>query len=255
VNFRSLTRIIPCAAEEARGRPLVGETRVGTRTPYVDQLREGRVDGADFDDVYPVQARALSSTFWTPVRVAARAAELLVRDASTRVLDVGSGAGKFCIVGAANTGAVFVGVEHRQHLVDVARTAAAYVGVTSARFVHGTFETVDISTFKAIYLFNPFEENIWDRRSRIDDTVELSRERFLADVERTERLLASARVGTRVVTYSGFGGRMPPSYCLLLQEPCHTGQLDLWIRGDDPVPRPRYSASERPWDAPAEGSA
>jgi SAM-dependent methyltransferase len=167
----------------------------------VERLRDGCIDDADFDGVYPMQTRAVSSTFWTPIRVASRAAQLLVRDASTRVLDVGSGAGKFCIVGAATTGAQFVGVEHRAHLVETARAAAACVGVANARFIHGTFDAVDVASYDAVYLFNPFEENVWDRRSCIDETVELSCERFLADVERAERLLADARPGTRVVTY------------------------------------------------------
>ena len=208
------------------------------RTPYAERLREGRIADADFDDVYPVSARSVSSTYWTPVHVASRAAELLVLDASTRVLDVGSGAGKFCIVGAATTGAHFVGVEQREHLVLAARTAAACVGVTNAQFIHGTFNMVDVSSFGALYFYNPFEENMWDRRTCIDDTVELSRERFLADVKSAEQLLARARGGTRVVTYHGFGGCMPPGYDLALRERCHTGFLELWIRSDYVVSRP-----------------
>jgi len=227
-------------AVDVEGAPRVATSDAGpdaearSHNPYLAWLRDGRIADAEFDDVYPTPARAVSSTFWTPVRVARRAAELLVIDSATRVLDIGSGAGKFCIVGAATTGAQFVGVEQRAHLVATARAAAASIGVTTARFIHGTFDTVEVSAFGAIYLYNPFEENLWDHRARIDDTVELSRPRFLADVERIEHLLAEARVGTRVVTYHGFGGCMPPAYRLELREPCESGHLDLWVRGEDP---------------------
>jgi len=94
------------------------------REDLLRRLNDATITDSDFDDVYPSPIRRVSASFWTPVSVAARAARLLVRDASTRVLDIGSGAGKFCIVGAAVTGASFTGIEHRGHLVEVARVAA-----------------------------------------------------------------------------------------------------------------------------------
>lgn len=193
-------------------------------------LRERRLVDSVFDDVYPTTVRAVSSSFWTPVAVATRAAELLVQSASTRVLDIGSGAGKFCIVGAAVTGARFTGIEHRQHLVQVARLAADRLGIDGACFVHGSFDTVDVASFDAVYLFNPFGENLWDTDDFLDDTVELSRERFMADIDHVERLLTEARVGTRVVTYHGFGGEMPFGYRLVLSEYRHSGDLELWVK-------------------------
>ncbi len=81
---------------------------------------------ADFDHVYPDWVRSLSERHWTPVDVAERAAELLVTSAGVRVLDVGSGAGKFCIIGALTTEGKFCGIEQRAHLIDVAREAARH---------------------------------------------------------------------------------------------------------------------------------
>lgn len=178
--------------------------------------------------------------FWTPVAVAMRAAELLVADASTRVLDVGSGAGKFCIVGAAISGATFTGVEHRQGLVDIATDAAARVSVESARFVCGTVSDIDIAKFDALYFFNPFEENMLHARHWLDGTVALSEARYYADVAHAEALLDAARVGTRVVTYHGFGGTMPLTYHRALRERCRSGHLELWVKRESartyPIP-------------------
>ncbi len=36
------------------------------------------------------------------------------------------------------------------------------------------------------------------------------------------------RGGTRVVTYRGIGGEIPPSYERLVSERCHTGTLEMW---------------------------
>jgi SAM-dependent methyltransferase len=243
----------PCSEGTVRSLGAIDEETLGARPlawPSVtSRLREGdHVDDVDFDDVFPFAARKISSAFWTPVSVAQRAAELLVDSRSTRVLDVGSGVGKFCIVGAASTGATFVGIEHREHFVDVARDAAYRLGVRSAHFIHGTLDAVKASDFDAFYFFNPFEENLWGCHKHLDDTVRLSKERFFNDVKRAQQMLGDARAGTRVVTYHGFGGVMPRSYALCLQERFCSGSLNLWVKSDsvtclpirpalDPVPR------------------
>src|SRR5262245_28634990 len=98
----------------------------------------------EFDRIYPEPLRRISAEFWTPVRVARRAAELLVegvsqgRRQSLRVLDVGAGVGKLCAIGAITTGAAFTGVEHREALVASGRRALDGLGVRGARLVHGT---------------------------------------------------------------------------------------------------------------------
>ncbi|CAN5891217.1 hypothetical protein BH11MYX2_BH11MYX2_22400 [soil metagenome] len=133
---------------------------------------------------------------WTPVEVAIRAARLLGSRPGANILDIGAGAGKFCIIAAATVGARVRGVEHRRQLVDVARTAASKVGV-HVDFVHGTLEHEDASEVDGVYLFNPFAENISSPRDCLDLTVELSLDRFWRDVATTERFLRGARSGTR----------------------------------------------------------
>jgi SAM-dependent methyltransferase len=206
--------------------------------------RGARVSDRAFDAVYPPPLRKLSSTFWTPVAVAQRAVTLLVRDAGAhaRVLDVGSGAGKLCLIGSIATGASFVGLERREHLVRAAERAAERLGAETCRFAHAQFETADVASFDAIYLFNPFEENLWRPSDRIDTTVELSVERYPQEVARAEVMLARARAGTRVVTYHGFGAPMPDDYALEHREPHRSGGcLELWVKAS---PRGREPARE-----------
>jgi hypothetical protein len=42
--------------------------------------------------------------------------------------------------------------------------------------------------------------------------------------------LHRARRGTRVVTYHGFGGDLPPSYRLELEEEAGTERIELWVK-------------------------
>jgi len=136
-----------------------------------------------FDEIYPPDVRRASSIHWTPVDVAMRVTKLLAVEPSATILDVGSGVGKFCIVAAALVAGLRVrGVEHRAHFVDIAREAATKVGV-DVDFAHGTLDAQDPATVDGIYLFNPFGENLSAVDDRLDDTVELSEDRFWKDGE------------------------------------------------------------------------
>ena len=146
----------------------------------------------EFDAAYDQKIRDLSQQHWTPVRVAARAADLLTRAGATRILDVGSGVGKFCIVGALSTDAHFVGVERREHLVEIARRAALRFGAKRATFVHASADTFAFDGFDGIYLYNPFYEQISNFLIQIDDAIERSPLAYRRFVRATMSKLASA---------------------------------------------------------------
>ena len=197
-----------------------------------------------FDEIFPFAARSKSSVYWTPVEVALRAATMLASKPDATILDVGSGIGKFCIVAAAAVHAQVRGIEHRPHLVDVAREAATKMGVRAV-FDTGTIEEQDALAIDGFYFFNPFAENMCNAADRLDASVELSEDRFWNDVGEAEELLAKARVGTRVVTYCGFGGELPDGYMLASRERCGGGRLDLWVKEAEPRRQRRRLATRR----------
>jgi SAM-dependent methyltransferase len=188
------------------------------------------IDDERFDRLYPPDVRALAERHWTPVRAALRAVELLVAKPRALVLDVGSGPGKFCIVGALASDAGFIGVEQRPHLAGVATALATSIGAARARFVAGDVFAVDWREFDAIYLYNPFHEHVGDEAGIIDRTISIGPRHHTEAVLRTRAKLAAARVGTRVVTYFGFGGKMPSTYRRVHKERCGSDWLELWIK-------------------------
>lgn len=173
---------------------------------YIHTLEDNR-----FDLVYPPEIRSVSSVHWTPVIVARRAAEFLVREPGTRVLDIGCGPGKFCMVGALATEGRFTGVEQRRHLCDVARSIIEQVKIPNAEIIHGNVTEIAFSNFDAFYLFNPFEENL-ETTLKIDRTVALSGDLYEQYTEHVARQLALAPLGTRVVTYCGICEEVPLGY-------------------------------------------
>jgi SAM-dependent methyltransferase len=194
-------------------------------------VASGDVDDATFDALYADSVRAGADRFFTPLAVARRAAQLLALHGACRVLDVGSGAGKFCLTGACvHPGLEFVGIEQRPRLVEAARLVAENLRIGNVRFVVGDATQLSWAAFDGLYLYNPFGENICDKVETLDDTVELSMSRYMADVRRVAASLFGASVGTCIVTYHGYGGPIPTSYQLTHSERAHSDWLRVWVK-------------------------
>lgn len=205
------------------------EPEGSSRLPH--DIRRGLVDDVTFDAVYDEPIRARSARFWTPVAVAARVARLFSREGARRVLDVGSGAGKFCLTAACVCPEVeFTGIEQRPHLVEAARRAGARLGLENACFFTGDVTSVPWLDFDGLYFFNPFAENIYHREEQLDQTVELSVSRFTADIQRVFGALAAAPVGMCFITYHGLGGPIPGSYDLVHREHACSDWLRVWVK-------------------------
>jgi hypothetical protein len=149
------------------------------------------------------------------------------RDPATRILDAGAGVGKFCVIGALTTAAVFVGVERWGEMVDIARRTAKRARVSRARFVHGRVEDMDWESFDGFYFYNPFEELAWPDLECPSPSVAGA-----AECERlvalTEQALARTKPGTRIATYHGFGGSIPSCFQLLVREPHGADFIECW---------------------------
>jgi SAM-dependent methyltransferase len=185
------------------------------------------IEDEKFDLIYPAQIRKLSSLFWTPVAVAVEAAKLLVTDRVCRVLDIGCGPGKFCLVGASLTGGRFTGVEQRSDLVAAARKAATNLGLSNVEFIHGNVIDVAFADYDAFYLFNPFEENMLCGH-KIDRAVQLAPRLFKRYTSHVAAQLGARPVGTHVVTYAGYADDIPA--CYYCESALFGDDLKLWIK-------------------------
>jgi SAM-dependent methyltransferase len=193
-------------------------------------LRHGRpMDDRDFDRVYPMEQRFRSWLHWTPIEVAQRACAMLAPRSGSKVLDVGSGVGKVCLVGALTTDSQWFGIERDSEMVQAAIAAARTLHVeTRAHFLLGDMTSVTWSDFDAFYLFNPFAETLFTADTDLDALAR--REAYVANIEFVQHQLSSVGPGTRIVTYHGFGGDMPPGFDLVRREPALEDELCLWIR-------------------------
>jgi len=193
-----------------------------------DLARGMAVSDLQFDQLFPEQIRDLSSVHWTPVAIARRAAELLNNGRDTRVLDIGAGPGKFCLIAALTTPGSFVGIEQRPHLVEVARKVAEENQIPRVDFLSAKMDEMDWSVFTGLYLYNPFIEHLYELDERIDTGVDFGEEQYKDQVAYVQTKLEDLAVDTRVVTFHGFGGEMPPSYTITAHEKWGDDFLVAW---------------------------
>jgi len=179
----------------------------------------------DFDAFYPIKMRKLSATHWTPVAIARKAIEFLVDRPGVKVLDLGSGTGKFCLVAASHSQAMVTGVEQRENLVRLSRKMAENYKIENVDFVHGDIKTIDFKEYEAFYFFNSFEENI----NLTDKLAAENTFDFLLYQEYCQFLHAQFDLvpkGTKIVTYCGQDKEIPESYTLVKSQ--NKGKLKFW---------------------------
>jgi len=204
-------------------------------TPFVPQgegLTPSIFEHDDlFDEQFPHYVRERSSQYWTPVAVAARAAAIFRERGAKRILDVGCGPGKFCLVAGFLQPELDVhGIELRSGLVRLGSSLALLLNARNVRFSAGDVTEAPWNDYDGFYFFNPFCENVMEPSDQFDHKVPLSTLRFGTELLLVESLLQQAPVGTVLVTYFGLGGPIPASYELVADECAGADRLRTWVQ-------------------------
>jgi predicted RNA methylase len=182
-----------------------------------------------FDRLLPDDLRVVSSQYWTPLAVAKRAAAWIDDLKIRTVVDIGSGAGKFCVAAALVGRCRFTGLEQRPSLVASARALVSVFDLHDrVSFVEGALGVVTTPNADAYYLYNPFGQYSFGSHHDVDTSAEFSDARLAQDVAAVEHLLRRAATGTYVLTYNGFGGRVPASYQQIRVDRKLPSALRLW---------------------------
>lgn len=174
---------------------------------------------ASFHKLYPLSLHSFSKNHWTPLNVARKAANFLAAEKGSRILDIGSGIGKFCLAAAYfRPHAFYTGIEQRASLVDYSETARLKLRLENVSFLYGNFTELDFRQYDHFYFYNSFYENI-AIAERIDENIPYSVERYNQYRYYLYKQLEKMPSGTRVATFYGMDNQMPPGY--------HVGGSDL----------------------------
>ena len=167
---------------------------------------------SQFHLLYPAALHSLARNHWTPLIVAQKAADFLAVENGARILDIGSGIGKFCLAAAYyKPNAVFYGIEQREDLVKYAEAALRVVGLRNVSFIHGNITEIDFENYDHFYFYNSFYENL-ATAEKIDDHITYSIELYNQYNRFFYKQLEKKPSGTRVATYHGMDDILPPDY-------------------------------------------
>jgi len=182
----------------------------------------------NFRQLYPAPVQQLDAIHWSPLAVIEMAVAFYGRKKGAKILDIGSGVGKFCLAGAFyQPAAFFYGVEQRKYLVDHARQAAQRSGMTHVRFAHKDFTRMDLTRFDHFYFYNSFFENLV-HSDKVDDSIAYDPELYNYYSQYLRRELDRMPPGTKVVTYCSWDDEIPPAYQLKATNLNHL--LKFWIK-------------------------
>lgn len=181
-----------------------------------------------FNKLYPVSSQLLSEKHWTPLKIARKAARFLGADDGARVLDIGSGVGKFCLAAAYYQPNVrFFGIEQRHHLYHTAETARLNLALPNVEFIYGNFTQLDLTAYNHFYFYNSFHENLVEY-DHIDESIDYSVELYFYYTRFLFKQLEKMPSGTRIATYHSLEGEIPRDF--LLAGSALDSQLKFWIK-------------------------
>ncbi|WP_143307193.1 class I SAM-dependent methyltransferase [Chitinophaga vietnamensis] len=186
---------------------------------------------ASFDWLYAEHLQRLSKQHWTPMEIARKSAHFLAGGQGKRILDIGSGIGKFCLIGAYyHPEAQFFGVEQRPDLHQAAISAKSATGVSNAYFKQGDFAHLHFPDYDHFYFYNAFFEHI-ATEGHIDQQPTFSATLYHHYSRRLFQALDSKPGGTRLVTFHSLEDEVPPSYQLV--DASVDFLLKMWIKREE----------------------
>ncbi len=181
-----------------------------------------------FNQLYPHSIQLLAQRHWTPLVVAKKAATFLAAEKNVKILDIGSGVGKFCLA-AANfkPKASYYGIEQRKRLVNHSEAAKETLGLKNVSFLNGNFTQIDFRNYDHFYFFNAFYENITGTE-KIDKSIDYSFELFNYYNRYLCKQLENKPSGTKLVSFHSMEDEIPKSYHIVGSE--MNELLKYWVK-------------------------
>jgi SAM-dependent methyltransferase len=160
--------------------------------------------------------------------VAEKAAAFLAVSDDVKVLDIGSGSGKFCLVAAhLHPQTLFYGIEQRRGLVSLSQELAKKLELENVIFLCDNITKADLSKYDHFYFYNAFYENIAGTQ-KIDNDIIYSEELYNYYNRYLYKQLDKKPAGTRLVTYHSFGKEVPKGFEIVHTD--YNEYLKFWIK-------------------------
>lgn len=170
---------------------------------------------AQFDRYLPDELKDKSKQHFTPKSVIKKACDFLCSEDHVTIADIGSGVGKFCLLGALEfPHGNFYGIEVRADLFELACNIKKELQLPNVEFILGDIKDIPLHRFQHFYLFNPFHENI-ESEHAIDNALDLNEKKYLAYSGYIYRQLKRMPAGTRIASFHMPEASFPETYMVV----------------------------------------
>lgn len=180
------------------------------------------------NEIYPLSIQSKAYRHWTPLNVARKASQFLAAENNVRILDIGSGVGKFCLAAAFyKPKAFYCGVEQRESLIYCSNVVKQRLHLKNVSFIHANFTQIDFRNYDHFYFFNAFYENLAGT-DKIDNSIDYSKELYHYYNRYLYKQLEQKPAGTRLATYHSLEDEVPGGYHIVGSE--MDNLLKFWIK-------------------------
>ncbi len=191
-------------------------------------IKDWFASDAVFNSLYPEPVKEVAEKHWTPLDVAQKAAAFLAISTDVKILDIGSGSGKFCLTAAHHyPQTIFYGIEQRNDLVELCNGLKEKLKLENVVFICNNIININFTDYDHFYFYNSFYENI-EGTQKIDNNVKYSEELYDSYNRYLYKQLNKKPAGTRLVTYHSFGNEIPSGYEIVHTE--YFEYLKFWIK-------------------------
>lgn len=195
--------------------------RILASDPQADQI---------FDSHLPDPYRAMANRQWTTAAVVRQVAHWLAKHHShKKIIDIGSGVGKFCILLGLHTRMEVHGIEQRKSLYEISLRLRNDNFLKNVTFIHGNMVDMHWEDYDIYYLYNPFQEHLVNNGwSRINGDITFAPSLFGKYIDEIFRQLVWVKKGKLLITFHGYGGIVPSTWDLIHRVPIRNGDLCMW---------------------------
>jgi len=190
------------------------------------------ISDQDFDRLYPQEIQNLSQIHWSSIEAIKTAIDFFSATLrpGAKILDVGSGVGKFCIFGSLISEFNFIGVEKRKKLFNISNKISSKLKNNNVSFMCRDVINLDWNTFDGLYMYNPFYESKvpLNAEFRIDNEIDYSEEKYHFYTEKIYKKLQILKQGSIVVAFNGYGGIFPKGYIEKFYKKIDGVGMSLW---------------------------
>lgn len=165
------------------------------------RLKAGKeVFDDEIDFLFDPQFQQHSDRHFTSIYIVQLAVQFLSENGDKHILDIGSGTGKFCLVGGMISKSRFTGVEYREDFIFEAKRLVLAAELSNVEFLHANILDCSFQDFNAFYMFNPFLEQV-DPTATMGSGVQPSETLYRRYNQHVAHQLNQCFIGTRLVTY------------------------------------------------------